>query len=116
MRWRRSARPRRLRAAIRTEATLRAPPWAPSHLTGNSRIFRNRRVSANVIMLSSREPAGGPSMMKRSALLAAVISGILIFPFSAQAADPLPRAKPEDAGLSSERLALIGKTVNAEIA
>ena len=34
----------------------------------------------------------------------------------AHAADPLPRAKPEDAGMSSERLALIAKTVNAEIA
>jgi CubicO group peptidase (beta-lactamase class C family) len=29
---------------------------------------------------------------------------------------PLPRAKPEEVGMSSERLALIGKTVNAEIA
>jgi CubicO group peptidase (beta-lactamase class C family) len=29
---------------------------------------------------------------------------------------PLPRAKPEDVGMSSERLALIGKTINAEIA
>jgi CubicO group peptidase (beta-lactamase class C family) len=37
-------------------------------------------------------------------------------PMMAQAADPLPRAKPEDAGMSSERLALIGKAVNAEIA
>jgi CubicO group peptidase (beta-lactamase class C family) len=37
-------------------------------------------------------------------------------PMMAQAADPLPRAKPEDAGMSSERLVLIGKAVNAEIA
>jgi CubicO group peptidase (beta-lactamase class C family) len=35
---------------------------------------------------------------------------------TAQAADPLPRAKPEEVGMSSERLELIGKTVNAEIA
>jgi CubicO group peptidase (beta-lactamase class C family) len=34
----------------------------------------------------------------------------------AQAADPLPRAKPEEVGMSSERLALIGTAVNAEIA
>ena len=34
----------------------------------------------------------------------------------ALAADPLPRAKPEDVSMSSERLALIGKVVNAEIA
>src|SRR5437879_3944522 len=48
-----------------------------------------------------------------SALIAAATIGI---PLMAQAADPLPRAKPEEAGLSSERLALIGKAVNAEIA
>ena len=30
--------------------------------------------------------------------------------------DPLPRGKPEDVGMSSERLALIAKEVNAEIA
>jgi CubicO group peptidase (beta-lactamase class C family) len=52
----------------------------------------------------------------------AIIAGILTLAFPlplaipAQAADPLPRAKPEDAGMSSERLALIAKTVNAEIA
>jgi len=45
-----------------------------------------------------------------------VASGILSVPLLAQAADPLPRAKPEEVGMSSERLALIGKTVNAEIA
>jgi CubicO group peptidase (beta-lactamase class C family) len=41
---------------------------------------------------------------------------MLGLPLMAQAADPLPRAKPEDVGMSSERLALIAKTVNAEIA
>jgi CubicO group peptidase (beta-lactamase class C family) len=30
--------------------------------------------------------------------------------------DPLPRAKPEDVGMSSERLADVGKTLNADIA
>ncbi len=50
------------------------------------------------------------------AISALVASGILSVPFLAQAADPLPRAKPEEVGMSSERLALIGKTVNAEIA
>jgi CubicO group peptidase (beta-lactamase class C family) len=34
----------------------------------------------------------------------------------AQAAEPLPRAKAEEVGMSSERLALIGKAVEAEIA
>jgi CubicO group peptidase (beta-lactamase class C family) len=55
-------------------------------------------------------------MSKRSAVFAAVMSGILGCSLPAQAADPLPRAKPEEAGLSSQRLALIAKTVNAEIA
>ena len=35
---------------------------------------------------------------------------------AARAADPLPRAKPEEVGMSSERLALIGKAINAEVA
>jgi hypothetical protein len=34
---------------------------------------------------------------------------------TAFAEDPLPRAKPEDLGLSSERLARIGETLNADI-
>ena len=51
--------------------------------------------------------------MKTAAFLAACA---LCAPLAAQAADPLPRAKPEDVGMSSQRLALIAKTVNAEIA
>jgi CubicO group peptidase (beta-lactamase class C family) len=52
------------------------------------------------------------------ALMIAAISaaGITSMSSIAQAADPLPRAKPEEVGMSSERLALIGKAVNAEIA
>src|SRR5215470_3449029 len=45
-----------------------------------------------------------------------VIAGALCFSFAAQAADPLPRAKPEEAGMSSERLALIGRAINSEVA
>ena len=45
-----------------------------------------------------------------------VAAGLMGMSSMAQAADPLPRGKPEDAGMSSERLALIGKAVNAEIA
>jgi CubicO group peptidase (beta-lactamase class C family) len=48
-----------------------------------------------------------------SALVAAIT---MCIPLLARAADPLPRAKPEDVGMSSERLALIGKAVNDEIA
>jgi len=35
---------------------------------------------------------------------------------TAWAADPLPRTKPEEVGMSSERLALIGRAINAEVA
>ena len=45
-----------------------------------------------------------------------VLSIAALVPYSASAADPLPRAKPESVGISSERLALIGKVINAEIA
>jgi CubicO group peptidase (beta-lactamase class C family) len=47
---------------------------------------------------------------------AAIAAAILCFSFAAQAADPLPRAKPEEVGMSSERLALIDKALTAEIA
>ena len=52
-------------------------------------------------------------MIIRSAALA--MMGFLMTAPSqtAQAADPLPRAKPEAVGMSSERLALIGKQINA---
>jgi CubicO group peptidase (beta-lactamase class C family) len=56
--------------------------------------------------------------MTRAASMAVGImtAGIMCMSSMAQAADPLPRAKPEEVGMSSERLALIGKAVNAEIA
>jgi len=51
--------------------------------------------------------------MKAAAL---ALSCLLCLPLAAQAADPLPRAKPETVGMSSERLALIRKQIDAEIA
>jgi CubicO group peptidase (beta-lactamase class C family) len=51
--------------------------------------------------------------MKATAL---ALSCLLFLPIAAQAADPLPRAKPESVGISSERLALIRKQIDAEIA
>jgi CubicO group peptidase (beta-lactamase class C family) len=47
---------------------------------------------------------------------AIVLSCILCWPLGAQANDPLPRAKPEAVGMSSERLALIRQRIDAEIA
>jgi CubicO group peptidase (beta-lactamase class C family) len=55
-------------------------------------------------------------MKKSCVIFAAIIAGVLFFPLTVRAADPLPRAKPEEVGMSSERLALIGKVINAEIA
>ena len=50
--------------------------------------------------------------MKRTSLL---LSLVLFLSSLAFGADPLPRAQPEAVGLSSERLARIGKVVNADI-
>lgn len=48
--------------------------------------------------------------------LALVLSCILCIPLFANAAEPVPRAKPEEVGMSSERLALIGKIIDSEVA
>jgi hypothetical protein len=53
-------------------------------------------------------------MKKSCAISAAIIAGVLFFPLTVRAADPLPRAKPEEVGMSSQRLALIGKA-NSEV-
>ncbi len=45
----------------------------------------------------------------------AVIMGLTLLPLAAWASEPLPRAKPEEVGLSSERLAKIATTLNADI-
>jgi CubicO group peptidase (beta-lactamase class C family) len=55
-------------------------------------------------------------MKKSHSISATITASILLFPLTVQAADPLPRAKPEEVGMSSERLALIGRAINAEIA
>jgi len=55
-------------------------------------------------------------MRKTSAAFAITFAYMLHLPLAAWAGDPLPRAKPEEVGMSTERLALIGKAVNAEIA
>src|SRR5262245_39493831 len=76
-------------------------PFAPSGMTtrGESRYpHANRPTEAT---------------MKAAALM---LSSLLCAPLAAQAADPLPRAKPESVGMSSERLALIRKQIDAEIA
>jgi CubicO group peptidase (beta-lactamase class C family) len=49
-------------------------------------------------------------------ILAFVLSCILCAPQFAKAAEPLPRAQPEEVGMSSERLSLIGKIIDSEVA
>jgi CubicO group peptidase (beta-lactamase class C family) len=51
-------------------------------------------------------------------MMAGVMAGVMGFSANAQTpkADPLPRATPEEVGLSSARLADIAKTLNADIA
>ena len=55
--------------------------------------------------------------MKRRSPLLALVFALASFPVSnaASAADPLSRAKPEDVGMSSARLARIGQVLNADI-
>jgi CubicO group peptidase (beta-lactamase class C family) len=53
--------------------------------------------------------------MKNVHAVVAILAGTLCFSLAARAADPLPRAKPEDVGMSSPRLSLISKALNAEI-
>ena len=48
--------------------------------------------------------------------LASVLSCVVCIPLLAKAAEPLPRAKPEEAGMSSDRLALSGQIIDPEIA
>ena len=55
-------------------------------------------------------------MRTSHAISALIVAGILCSSLPAQAADPLPRAKPEEVGMSAERLALINKAINAEVA
>ena len=47
---------------------------------------------------------------------AAMMAGMMCCTANAQMSDPLPRAKPEEVGLSSQRLADIAKTLDADIA
>jgi len=54
--------------------------------------------------------------MMKAASSAIVVACMLWCPPAANAAEPLPRAQPESVGMSSERLALIRKIVDAEIA
>jgi CubicO group peptidase (beta-lactamase class C family) len=57
-------------------------------------------------------------MATRTTISALMMAGAMCCSANAQSAnsDPLPRAKPEEVGLSSERLADIAKTLNADVA
>src|ERR1700733_11252596 len=47
---------------------------------------------------------------------AALMAGMMCCTANAQMSDPLPRAKPEEVGLSSQRLADVAKALNGDIA
>jgi CubicO group peptidase (beta-lactamase class C family) len=55
-------------------------------------------------------------MKASNAVSAFIASGILCISLTAQAADPLPRARPEEVGMSAGRLEMINKAINAEVA
>src|SRR5260370_21094943 len=81
---------------------------------------RWRRWSCPPHGLSLQASNQGPTEPERETsmiairILAATLG--LLASTAAFADDPLPRAKPEDVGLSSERLARIGETLKADIA
>ena len=56
-------------------------------------------------------------MAIRTTIFALMMAGAMCCSANAKSAnsDPLPRAKPEEVGLSSERLADIAKTLNADV-
>jgi CubicO group peptidase (beta-lactamase class C family) len=54
--------------------------------------------------------------MRNICAVISVVAGALFSFTAADAADPPPRANPEEVGMSSARLGLIEKTINAEIA
>jgi CubicO group peptidase (beta-lactamase class C family) len=55
--------------------------------------------------------------MKRTYVISGfVFAWLICLPVAAQAADPLPRVKPEEVGMSSDRLAVLGRAINAEVA
>jgi CubicO group peptidase (beta-lactamase class C family) len=61
-------------------------------------------------------PNGEYDLMQRAALILILSSLPLWAPIPANADEPLPRAKPEAVGMSSERLAAIAKVIDGEVA
>src|SRR3954463_1016404 len=86
-------------AHAKTNASAAGPPTRVA--LGSSDQNKGRRARREASMVSVR--------------VAALALGLLTSG-AAFADDPLPRAKPEDVGMSSERLARIGETLKADIA
>src|SRR3974390_3172765 len=63
-----------------------------------------------------RARSGRNVLMAIRLAAAAMLAGMMCCTANAQMSDPLPRARPEEVGLSSQRLADIAKTLNADIA
>jgi hypothetical protein len=63
-----------------------------------------------------RSPIVHEATMKIIRTIVAIVTRILCFSVAAQAADSFQRAKPEEVGMSSERLAMISKIISTEVA
>ena len=46
---------------------------------------------------------------------AAIVAGVLFIPLMAGAADPLPRAQPQEVGMSADRFARLGEVLDADV-
>jgi CubicO group peptidase (beta-lactamase class C family) len=57
----------------------------------------------------------GKAMRSGAGAYAFIVAGMLSMTTSVMADEPLPRAKPEDVGMSSERLARIATALNADV-
>src|SRR5882757_4593709 len=95
-------KPRRISSSPgHAKMNARAAGLAVGVALGSAAQIKGRRAQREASMASMRLVAAAFSLLASTA---------------AFADDPLPRAKPEDVGLSSERLARIGETLKADIA
>src|SRR6267142_4056960 len=74
------------------------------------------RASTELLSFPKETSPGEKIMRAAHRALAFASFCALVVPLAAHAAAPLPRAKPEEVGMSSERLALIRKVILSEVA
>src|SRR5262249_46556868 len=86
--------------------------WLPKHWEDRYRARHERHPVGEPPPERCRRE--GSMMISRG--LACIVVAVLCCPIYAFAAEEFPRAKPEEVGMSWERLAEIGKALNGEIA